>query len=97
MSTVSTAFCSSFNAHLGDEVDFTGVVGNQSISAVPGSTWPFTSGPPISFPLPSNSKIYIKSSGLTIGQSYPYIPSNCAAEAQKSVTITGMAEHKGKK
>lgn len=72
---------------MGDEVIFTGIAGSCSITT--GNTaWPFSHQSPINFPLPANTKIYIKS-GLTVGNSYQYLVSCCKSNAPKTVTVTG--------
>ncbi len=85
---VSTNICDPFKAELGALVTFTGVTGKQSITAIDNQTWPFTIPSPISFPLKANEYIYILSSGLTVGITYPYTVSQaCANGIQKGVTI----------
>jgi hypothetical protein len=98
-SPVSTNICNSFEAEMGAQVTFTGVVGSQTITAIAGQTWPFSLASPISLPRPGQSYVYILSSGLTVGDTYNYnVSQTCANEAMKGVTITdpSMPEHRRK-
>jgi hypothetical protein len=83
---VSTNICSSFSAQLGAPVTFTGVNGIQTVSQVPGQMWPFSTPSPMTVPNPGN--IHIKSTGLTLGTTYPFnVSQTCFDEVQKGVTI----------
>ncbi len=82
---VTPNICESFSAQLGAKVTFEGVTGNQTINLV-GNVWPFTVPYPMS--VPNAQTIHIKSTGLTVGQTYPYSVSQaCAQGVQKGVTI----------
>ncbi len=82
---VSPNICESFSAEMGAPVTFTGVNGIQTITQV-GNIWPFTVPSPMT--VPNAATINIKSSGLTVGQSYPYnVSQGCTQGMQKSVTI----------
>ena len=84
---VNPSICESFSAQLGAQVTFGSVNGNQTITAVSAATWPFNLPSPMA--VPNASTIRIKSSGLTVGTTYPYNVSQvCAQEVQKGVTIT---------
>jgi hypothetical protein len=93
--SVTPNICDPFSAQLGAPVTFTGIAGSPSITQQ-GNIWPFCGangaplGPPINFPLPANTQIYIKSSGLNVNQMYPYnvIGQICPLLIQKGVTIT---------
>jgi hypothetical protein len=96
-SPVTTNICNDFEAQMGAKVTFTGVVGSQTISAIPGQTWPFSLASPISLPRPGQSYVYILSSGLTPGDTYNFnVSQTCANEATKGVTIIDgtMPEHR---
>lgn len=82
---VTPNICDPFSAQLGAQVTFTGVSGTQTITQV-GSVWPFTVASPMTVPNPAT--IHIKSSGLTVGQTYDYnVSQTCANGIQKGVTI----------
>ena len=83
---VTTSICSDFRAQLGAPVTFTGVTGMQTITQIPGSTWPFANASPMSVPNPGT--IQIKSTGLNVGQTYPFnVSQACIDGVQKGVTI----------
>lgn len=83
---VTPNICDSFQAQLGAQVTFNGVNGNQTITQIPGTTWPFTVASPM--PIPNPSTIHIKSTGLTVGQTYNYnVSQACPQGIQKGVTI----------
>jgi H+/gluconate symporter-like permease len=82
---VNPSICESFQAQLGAQVTFGGVIGTQTITQV-GNVWPFTVLSPMT--VPNTQTIRIKSSGLTVGQTYPYSVSQACIEGiQKGVTI----------
>ncbi len=83
---VTPNICDSFQAQLGAQVTFNGVNGNQTITQIPGKAWPFTVASPM--PVPNPSTIRIKSTGLTVGETYFYDVSQvCPQGIQKGVTI----------
>ena len=83
---VNPNICESFSAQMGAQVTFAGVTGIQTITQVPGQTWPFSLSSPMTVPNPST--IHIKSSGLTVGQTYQYdVSQSCKTGVQKGVTI----------
>jgi hypothetical protein len=89
-----TNICSSFEAELGAQVTFNGAASGTQITQVAGQTWPFchqngSSYPTITFPITSTvNYVYIKSSGLTLNQSYSYnVGQVCPGEVTKSVKI----------
>jgi len=82
---VTPNICESFQAQLGAQVTFGGVNGTQTITQV-GNVWPFTVLSPMT--VPNTQTIRIKSTGLTVGQTYPYTVSQaCTEGVQKGVTI----------
>jgi len=82
---VTPNICDSFSAELGAEVTFQGVSGNQTITQV-GNSWPFNLSSPMA--VPNASTIYIKSTGLNVGTTYPYsVSQTCPQGIQKGVTI----------
>jgi hypothetical protein len=82
---VTPNICESFQAQLGAQVTFGGVNGTQTITQV-GNVWPFTIASPMTVPNPT--PIHIKSTGLTVGQTYPYnVSQACFEGVQKGVTI----------
>jgi len=83
---VNPNICDSFQAQLGAQVTFAGVTGIQTITEVSPQTWPFNLSSPMTVPNPST--IHIKTSGLTVGTTYPYtVSQNCIQGVQKGVTI----------
>jgi hypothetical protein len=79
------------NALMGQQVIFTGIVGQCTIS--PGNTtWPFNYGPNIVFPNLANPVIQI-AQGLNTtppNNVYQYVVSCCTQQnATKTVTVTG--------
>jgi len=83
---VSTDKCTDFQAQMGAQVTFLNITGSCSITQG-NTTWPFTYGPPITFPNITNPAIYIKT-GLTVGNKYQYVVSCCSnASAPHNVTI----------
>ena len=82
---VNPNICESFQAQLGAEVTFAGVIGTQTITQI-GNVWPFTVSNPMT--VPNTHTIRIKSTGLTVGQTYPYnVSQACFEGVQKGVTI----------
>ncbi|MGA7906069.1 MAG: hypothetical protein WCA16_01585 [Candidatus Sulfotelmatobacter sp.] len=94
ISPVSAGICTDFNGACDQEVDFTGVAGSCSISAIAGQTWPFQNPSPIDFPLPGNTRIKL-ATGLSVGTQYNYSVSCCKSDsATHHVTIVVAMEHK---
>ena len=97
---VSTSICSDFDAELGAEVTFTNFQAGAQIQQV--GTWPFCGpnggayGPPIGpFPLPGTGRVYIKSSGLSVGTTYSYnVTPSCPQGVTKGVKIIASARLK---
>jgi len=79
------------NALMGQQINFTGIVGPCTIS--PGATpWPFNFGPNIILPNPANPIIQIAHGLNTTSPNnvYTYVVSCCSIEsATKTVTVTG--------
>ncbi len=93
LSPVSTGICSDFNGANDQQVDFNGVMGTCTISAIQGQTWPFQNPSPITFPLPGNTKIRLANS-LSVGNQYQYSVSCCTSEAATHhVTVVVAMEH----
>src|SRR5258706_6686074 len=83
---VNPNICTSFSAQLGAQVTFAGVSGIQTVSQIPGTTWPFSIASPMTVPNPGT--IHIKSTRLNVGTTYPFnVSQTCFDEVQKSVTI----------
>jgi hypothetical protein len=79
------------NALMGQQINFTGIVGSCTIS--PGNTtWPFDVGPNITFPNVANPIIKI-AHGLNTtppNNVYQYVVSCCTQDqGTKTVTVTG--------
>jgi hypothetical protein len=83
---VTPNICDPFSAQLGAQVTFTNVSGSQTITQVSAATWPFNLPSPMT--VPNASTIRIKSTGLTVGTTYPYnVSQTCPGAVQKGVTI----------
>jgi hypothetical protein len=98
---VSTSICSGFDAELGAQVTFTGAANGTTITEIAGETWPFchqggSAYPTITFPVVSTvDYVYIKSSGLTLNQTYNYnVSQACPGEVTKGVKIISGARLK---
>jgi hypothetical protein len=83
------------NAVMGQEINFTGVVGPCTISPSPNTTWPFNWGdtpPYINLQSPANPQILIRQ-GLNINPPnnvYQYVVSCCLQDqGTKTVKVTG--------
>jgi hypothetical protein len=91
---VSTSICDPFEAEAGAQVTFTSAPNGASIDQISGDAWPFCGpdgedyGPPINFPLPGATEIYVKED-LTVGDTYPYsvLNAGCTQDVTKGVTI----------
>jgi hypothetical protein len=92
--SVSTSICSGFQAEMGALVTFTGASSGTTITEIAGETWPFchadgSAYPTITFPVVSTADyVYIKSSGLTLDETYNYnVSQACPEGVTKGVKI----------
>ncbi len=76
MPAVTTHICNNFSAAAGDGIIWTNAPAGCTLTPEPGSPWPFTAGPPLVFPLPSNPPVTLKE-GLTVGTAYCFRASCC--------------------
>jgi hypothetical protein len=83
---VNPDICSSFQAQLGAQVTFGGVIGSQTIDKV-GNIWPFNLPYPMTVPNVATIRI-LNNGTLSVGQTYPYSVSQACIEGiQRGVTI----------
>jgi len=85
MPSVSTSVCQNFSAAPGSPVEWTNIPPEGcTIEPVPGSAWPFTPGPPIKLPSPSNPPV--KVAGSLKPGAYYFRPSCCGKPVCVTVT-----------